>query len=226
MNKKMNRKVNNILYGMLFILCSSQSVNGYAQKITSIKDTVFVFLLKGTLENKQPIASYIVVKNLSSLETLAQIVNLDSFMCYLFKNVVLFEEPAFTLSRNVLLYNFQNEKDKTVFLGNLSKKIDNLNKGYISIKTKKFSNGKAIELNGVKVIGEFWVIPKNVDELNTYNHSFIVEQGCYTKGDIYNLKDLTKSCKMKKKEVEIIEKIVCTAMSTGIYPTSIQKSAR
>ncbi len=204
----MKRKNNSLTIIAIFFLCSTASIKGIAQSISSVKDTVYVFICKGSLENGQPIVSYAILKDLSSLNTLASENNQDSFICDFFKQSILFEEPFFTLTKNLQLYKFSNDKEKKSFLNKLSKKISKLNMDYGVIKTKVFDNGKFVELHCAKLIGEFWSIPKTKDELNNYNHSFQVKENCYDKIYIYNLKDISKSCKLKIDELTTIQKVL------------------
>lgn len=191
----------------LLIGCT-MSFNGFAQAPASVKDTAYILLCTGTLDNQQPIISYTIIKDLNDLSTLSAIASQDSFMCKLFSRSVLFEEPAFTLSRNAGLYHFESEKLQNKFLSSLSKKIDKMNKKYSAIRTRTFSNGRSIEIDAVLITGEFWTIPKAADQLNEYNHSFKVEPGCYSRSFIYNLKDLYQSCQLSIAEKSLIEKYV------------------
>jgi hypothetical protein len=180
----------------------------FSQNVSSVKDTVYVLVCKGTLENEQPIVSYVVIKELSSLSPLSTLGNQDSFMCSLFNHSILFEEPVFTLSKNQRLYQFPNTKKSDTFLRGLAKKIDKLNTLYSSLATRKFNNGKSIEIACVQMVGEFWIITKKPEELNSYNHSFHINKDCYNKGYIYNLKDIGQSCKLSSDDIKVLKKFI------------------
>lgn len=192
----------------MFLICSLTSIRSIAQSISPVTDTVYIFILKGSLENGQPIVSYAILKGLSFLKSLSSINNQDSFICTFLKQSILFEEPFFTITKNSQLYKFSDDRQKKSFLNKLSKKINKLNTDYAVIKTKTFDNGRFIELNCAKLIGEFWSFSKTKNELNNYNHSFQVKEDCYDKSFIYNLKDISSSCKLKPDELAIIRKVV------------------
>ncbi len=202
----MKRKSNTYLIGILQFILVLLPIASKAQFAISVKDTVFIVVCKGSLENSQPIVSYLVVKDLSRLAELATINNEDSFMCRLFTNSILFEEPFFTISNNKGLYGFDSPKKEKAFLSKLSKKIDKLNNNYTHFTTRRFENGKNIEVSITKTVAEFWSISKKVEEINTYSHSFQVKSGCYEKGYIYNLKDVITICKLHEKEVDQIKR--------------------
>lgn len=204
MKKRIKRNENIVL----IFLCCLISATGNAQTHSTVKDTVYVFMVRGTLENDCPIISYAVVKDLSSLHALTTIISMDSFVCEFLRHSILFEEPFFTLSRNESRYNFSNDKERKCFLKKLTKKITRANKDYQYIKSKKISNGKSIEFSCLKLCGEFWIIPKTKEELNSYSHSFEVRDVCYDKTYIYNLKDIDNSCKISKEDIEKIEKYI------------------
>lgn len=203
--KKRNKKIIaslTILSGLLISTISN------CQSINFVKDTVYVVLCQGNLDNGQPISSYVIVKDISVFSQLSKTSDQDSFVCSLFKHSILFEEPAFTILRNSPYYNFENERSKKKFLSRLSKKVARLNAQYIPIKTKRFSNGRDIHLQCAEIVGEFWIIPKKMEALNDYDHSFRVQPSCYEKETIYNIKDIQKSCKLSLEDANLINRLV------------------
>lgn len=204
----MKKKNNKYLIGIYLIICWVLPLNSNSQSIQTVKDSVYILLLKGELDNKQPISSYAVIKSVEDLSGLHDINNMDTFLCVLSKNSVLFEEPVFTLSRNRDLYGFPNEKKGNSFLSKLSKKVDELNNRYNQVTTRIFDNKKNIQISFVKVSGEFWSIPKKEEDLNDNSHSFSINAGCYGKSYIYNLKDIDCSCKLSENEIGLIKKSI------------------
>ncbi|HRP55739.1 hypothetical protein [Agriterribacter sp.] len=196
MLEKIKRKANLVLLS----LCCLISFKGAGQTTHAVKDTVYVILLKSALENNRPIASYAVLKDLSLLGRLKTIADRDAFICELFKHSTIFEEPSFTLSQNLKLYNFASEGEQQAYLKKLSGKIARLNKNFTFITRQAFSKGNTIEISGAKLYGEFWRIPEEPEQLNNYSHSFLIEKECYNKSYIYNLKDISRSSKINKED--------------------------
>jgi len=203
------KKKNNSNFIIIFLfLCSLSSLKGIGQSHLFISDTVYLFLCKGTLENSRPIASYLIVKDLTSLAKLSPVTVQDSFVCILFKQSILFEEPVFTLSKNAPLYEFKSKKQKTKYLKGLLKRIYKLNDTYSLVTSKVFTNGRSINLQCLKLIGEFWSLTKNENEVNNYDHSFLIAEGCYTKNYIFNLKNIKECYKLSEIELNIVQNAV------------------
>lgn len=173
----------------------------YGQRPIVKTDTAYIILLQGTLSNKRPISGYLIAFSKDSLQNLQAIKKRDAFVCNLYKEFILFEEPAFTLQKNLKFYEFSDKEIEENFLNQLSSKIEKLSKSYLKIGTKKFCEGTDINILCAKVIGEFWQIVKKPDEINTYNHSFEIEKECYDKNFVYNLKDILKIESMTKKNI-------------------------
>lgn len=186
---------------MLIGFIYSQPIQIFAQSSDYVKDTAYIFLWRGTLENERPITTYVVNKTMSNLTGLSLIKNRDSFVCSFFKKAILFDEPYFTLEKNIGLYGFSNKESASKFLSDISEKVEKLNKEIVKIGTKKFEQGTSIEFECVRVIADFWVINKTSDELNNYTHSFYVPGCCYNKKYIYNLKNIDRIERLNSTEI-------------------------
>lgn len=202
----MKKKNSKYLIQICLIICLIVPLYGSSQSIGTVKDSAYILIIKGELENKQPINSYVVVKSLTDLSVLSTVNNMDTFLCSIFRNSILFEEPVFTLSRNADLYGFLNEKKRSAFLSKLAKKIDDLNSKFNHVISRQFDNKRNIQISFVKMNGEFWSILKKKEDLNDYNHSFEINAGCYSKSYIYNLKDIDCSCRLSANEIDFIKK--------------------
>ncbi|MEO6849212.1 MAG: hypothetical protein ABI203_01280 [Mucilaginibacter sp.] len=187
----MKRKITKISFLMLCCIFLVLS-HALGQNFQSIKDTVYIVLCRSMLENGRPIASYIILKDTSVFNELKSIDDRDSYMCELFKRSTLFKEPAFTLVKNKIFYQFQSESEANLFFSRQSKLMKKLTNAYKELSIKKFTKGRDISFDVAKISGEFWSINKKQEDLNDTSESFTVAPGCYTKSYIYNLKSIEK----------------------------------
>lgn len=170
------------------------------------KDTTYIFILHGTLENGRPIVSEFAVNKLISL---ASISNKDSFLCAFSKQAVILEEPNFTLSTNAAKYNFPDKKAQQDFLSQLSGKIEKLTQYSKRVGSRSFKEGSPITIDAVKVVASYWEINKTTaEQLNDYNHSFIIDKECYGKNFSYNIKDIVSVDKLTTAESAQIKNLL------------------
>jgi hypothetical protein len=169
---------------LVFTICLIAQI-AHGQTNAFIRDTAYIYLCRGSLENGQPVVTYVVNKNLSTLSKL-QTDNQDAAICSFFQNSILFAEPYLTV-HNHTLYHFDDSKGMDRFYRNLSA----LSKSYIDFKTRKFSNGRRITLSITKLIGEFWIVELNNSDY-PFSESFAIDKSCYDHQFIYYLKQIDK----------------------------------
>jgi hypothetical protein len=206
-NQKQKRKMkrNLRILGLIILLpCLQRS---YGQPSKSIKDTVFICLVSGTLDNGRPVTEYLLSKDLPSIYGCLKAGDQDSIICRLTEKLILFEEPFLTLKKNRLRYQFNSVEQEAIFSKNYYKRLLPLSKKMTEFSTAKLSNGRHLTLNIAKISGEFWTLPANK---TTFSESF-PDNGCYKKEYISNLKSIDKIYRLA--DTERIEILVHTGSS-------------
>jgi hypothetical protein len=187
---------------LVFTLMNLGTMSLLAQTDSFKRDTVYVFICYGTLNNGTPVATEVVQRDLKFFENYGSTIDQDTFMCEFFKHSILFVDPLVTLNKNYNKYNF-SEKQVDSFRYVYNKKLGMLNKSYLDFKSVKFSNGKRITFSVSKIAGEFWLIKTDSDHLYPDSESFDIDSGCYKYNYLYNLKQIDSVIKLNKTEQKI-----------------------
>lgn len=102
------------ILGLIILLpCFQRS---YGQPSKSIKDTVFICLVSGTLDNGRPVTEYLLSKDLPSIYGCLKAGDQDSIICRLTEKLILFEEPFLTLKKTGYVTSLRALNRKQYFL--------------------------------------------------------------------------------------------------------------
>jgi hypothetical protein len=188
-----------------FVVLLSFITSLIAAQMQSQKDSVYILVCRTALENGRPETGFILYQNLDSLPNLSVVTTEQDAICTLLQHSIWFEEPAFTLASHLGDYGFSSKQEGDKFLDSLSQKVKELSKKYTGLYSKKFADGKTIQIDCAHLVGDFWLIDSKSHTINTLNHSIKVPVGCYLRPYWYNLKNIDISQELSCKEALIVQ---------------------
>ncbi len=192
-------KIKKCLIAIIFYFSffSLYAQNELIKNCVSVKDTVYLVSMSGFFDDGYPKNNYFVVKNIRLLKS----VNIDNdtiLLKDLFANCTHFEEPFIGFERQMWECNAKNEYDSLYKA--FGKPYTIMNKKYTEIGFTKLKNKKQISFEVVKVIADFWLLEKDMRQINAINHSFYIEYEWYKATYFFILKQVFESYRISKQE--------------------------
>jgi hypothetical protein len=171
--------------------------NELVKTCVSIKDTVYLVSISGFFDDGYPKNNYFVAKNIRLLKSVN--INNDTLLLKdLFANCVHLAEPFMGFERQMWKCNAKNKYDSLYKA--FGKPYAIMNKKYAEIGDVKLKNKKQISFEAVKIIADFWLLDKDIKQINAINHSFYIENEWYKASYFLILKQVFESCRLSKQE--------------------------
>ena len=174
-----------------------------SQEYQSKKDTVYIFMLKGTLDNGRPVTTFLAKNNLAFLKAAFEKKTSKEIVCTAISQSILFEEPA--LSFHYKRYQFKSIPGADAYYERYLQDIEPMSKSYVPFVTPKLSDGKYLHIYVTKISGDFWVL--HFDSNSFYSETFPINN-CYNWDKWYNLKKLDKIFPITRAEQDSIRKFI------------------
>ena len=191
------------------ILALSQLIfhNIFAQTVTNsdcktVKDTVYLVAMSGVFDGSYPMQSWFTVKDVELLGKISAD-NDTVFLKNIYAKAVYLTEPFIGFERKMWSCYSKNQYDS--LYNSFSIPYATMNKNFTKIGFVNLSNEKIIRLEAVKIVADFWVLNKDIKEINSLNHSFYIDDKWYVIPYYYVLKQIFESNKLSKQEKYILQ---------------------
>lgn len=165
-----------------------------AQNCDFKKDSVYYVSVTGYLTNGRPVFTQFVI---SSLDTIAFYIkkNNNDFLCNIYKSAIYVTEPYIGFMDNIKCLDKKEEE-----LKDFNNKLTSLNKICKKVISFPDNNYKTLNLSIVRLVGDFWIIPLNIDEINYTSELIKIDNTCYGFKYYYKIKKIKKVIPVTKDE--------------------------
>jgi|GEM_PF-6123079 len=185
--------------------CCIMTHCSFCQERALKKDTVYIIICYGTLENGRPVVTQIAQKDLSFFKT-THSNDQDAFMCQVFSHSIFYLDDGNTYLKNYRLDNPPSKKPDSLYYA-YNKALRSLAKSFKDFKGPKFLNGKRVIFSVSKIAGEFWLVRTDPHYLYPVSESFFIDPGCYNYNYLYNLKQIDAILKLNSEDIKILSAI-------------------
>jgi len=168
----------------------------------SIKDTVFLVTMHSVYDGSYPKQSWFVIEESNLLEKINTSSN-ALLLEKIFSNAIHITEPFIGFERKMWSCYHVTQYDSLYKSFIVPYSV--MNKKFQKIGLVNLTNQKVVKIEAVSIIAEFWILQKNLEEINSLNHSFYIKEEWYIAPYYYILKQIFESKKLSKQEIKLLK---------------------